>query len=570
MERKIVVLLACLALACGGSPGTMAGSDAGTLGDSDGGWLSVDDGGPGDPGTDAGPLDQPDASPPRPTHALTLTFDGWGQGTLTVAGHPPCATECTLAIPEGDAVTIVATPGRGQELADWSGECAGTTGDACTLSLEADRTAGVFFTGGHPLSAGALGGTGTQNIDDVAVADDGDLIVVGRFDGPMAAGGTTEVVYGASDAFVARFAPDASSIRWLVRTRGGGAETLSSVALGAAGEAYVVGTFEGQLVMGGEVMAASDADPWAARIEADGTVAWVVRLPVSEVAYDEECTDVMVGEDGNVYAAGRIRAVATWSDVAFFTIAPTDGSATVTTVAGGGNEATYRIAPAPGGDLYLAGRFDGTLPATGGVEGVGQADVFLLRVSPLGAIAWVRSIGGTGYDEPFALASDDAGNVYVGGTWEASVQFPGRPSPTTASGSSDWFLVSWAQDGVARWSRTGGGAGWDEITSLAIGPGNGDLYITGSAQGPAATPVASISDTGSVRYFARMGSSGSGGRFQRSIPTSGMAYLGGVAVDDEVVIGIGSFSGTSRLGMGPDAPELTATSYDGMLIVLGR
>ncbi len=82
---------------------------------------------------------------PRPM-LLTVTLPGPGAGTVT--SEPPglsCTTTCSAFFPAGTAVTLTASPELGDELASWSGDCAGA--GACSISMTRPRLAVGTFAG---------------------------------------------------------------------------------------------------------------------------------------------------------------------------------------------------------------------------------------------------------------------------------------------------------------------------------------------------------------------------------------------------------------------------------------
>jgi hypothetical protein len=82
-----------------------------------------------------------------PKHALTLTKNGEGQGS--VKSKPPgvsCAFTCTAVEAEfyaGEIVVLEATPGKGSTFEGWSGSCSGTGTCAVTMS-EAENVVAEF------------------------------------------------------------------------------------------------------------------------------------------------------------------------------------------------------------------------------------------------------------------------------------------------------------------------------------------------------------------------------------------------------------------------------------------
>lgn len=81
----------------------------------------------------------------RITHTLTVILDGDGSGE--VVSSPPgidCGTDCSEAYPEGEQVTLTATPDAGSSFAGWSGGGCGTA-NPCTVSMTQLQTVTASF-----------------------------------------------------------------------------------------------------------------------------------------------------------------------------------------------------------------------------------------------------------------------------------------------------------------------------------------------------------------------------------------------------------------------------------------
>jgi List-Bact-rpt repeat protein len=78
------------------------------------------------------------------THTLSITKAGTGQGTVTCNG-----TTCAASYPEGEDVTLKATPAQGSTFAGWSGEeCSGTS--TCVVTMLANAAVNATFEASSP------------------------------------------------------------------------------------------------------------------------------------------------------------------------------------------------------------------------------------------------------------------------------------------------------------------------------------------------------------------------------------------------------------------------------------
>ena len=160
-------------------------------------------------------------------------------------------------------------------------------------------------------------------------------------------------------------------------------------------------------------------------------------------------------------------------------------------------DAGYAIAVDSSGNSYVTGYFSGTaafgqtdLSSIGGV----LPDVFITKLGSSGNVIWAKSLGGTGYDEGWGIAVDNAGDVYVTGIFNTSspsdqIFFnPGNtPVFTGASGndSQDIFVLKLSgSDGSYLWAKAMGGNNADWGYGIVV-DNIGGVYITGYFQGAA-------------------------------------------------------------------------------------
>jgi hypothetical protein len=77
-------------------------------------------------------------------YPLNIDFGGSGSGTVACdTGSGPEA--CTPEYPEGELVTVIATPGSGSEFGGWTGDCDAVVGDECEVTMDAEKTIEATF-----------------------------------------------------------------------------------------------------------------------------------------------------------------------------------------------------------------------------------------------------------------------------------------------------------------------------------------------------------------------------------------------------------------------------------------
>ncbi|MBB1124807.1 InlB B-repeat-containing protein [Thiospirillum jenense] len=81
-----------------------------------------------------------------PTYSLTVNNFGSGTVSSTGVAGINCGTDCTETYTNNQSVTLTAVPAAGGMLLKWQGACLGNRTNTCTLNMNANQTATVFFT----------------------------------------------------------------------------------------------------------------------------------------------------------------------------------------------------------------------------------------------------------------------------------------------------------------------------------------------------------------------------------------------------------------------------------------
>ncbi|MEI8306250.1 MAG: SBBP repeat-containing protein [Chloroflexales bacterium] len=150
------------------------------------------------------------------------------------------------------------------------------------------------------------------------------------------------------------------------------------------------------------------------------------------------------------------------------------------------------------GNVYVAGEFSGTVhfdPTGTNPKGTitsnnGTVDAFLSKFDANGQFLWVRTWGcgtsgnmnfGYGRDAANGVGLDAAGNAYVIGLYQSTVNFGSGIVATSnaPAGHNNIFLARFAPDGTTQWVRTWGGAWGGEGYSVAVDPVRGAVYAEG-------------------------------------------------------------------------------------------
>ena len=131
----------------------------------------------------------------------------------------------------------------------------------------------------------------------------------------------------------------------------------------------------------------------------------------------------------------------------------------------------------------------------------GVYDTYVAKYSSTGVFQWVRQLGQTtlggaaaGNEQPNAVTTDAAGNVYVAGITDFGT------GEAYGGGAFDIFYASWTSNGTFRWIKQlgnvtmpGTSAASDGAFAL-ISPNANELWIGGDTQGNLCEPTAGATD----------------------------------------------------------------------------
>ncbi len=488
-------------------------------------------------------------------------------GNRYIRVNPPAGTAGA-----NPAYAEVTTPG-GDSAVDRFGRSA-------LFDLSADPVQ-TFTAGLRPVSAPApawaIGSDGADAANGVAADAAGNTYVVGAFTGVTAdadqgPGETSLMNNGDGAGYVAKY--DAANQLLWARVMGGSgagnAVQAAAVAVDAAGNVVVTGTFTGSADFGATPLTSlGGTDAFVAKLGAAGTFLWAKRYGGAgndtggAVAVDAANNIHATGTFlGNATIGGTAFTNATGSDAFVLKLNTADGSTAAARQIGGAGSVQVAGIAANSGGVYLAGSFAGTADfdpsaTTFPLTSVGGSfeDAFVLKLTTGGSLAWAKQIGGGFADTANGLALDAAGNVLFTGGFQGTVDFDPSNNPfnlTSASALSDAYAAKFDAGGNFLWVKQFGGAG-DDFGSAVTADARGYVDVAGAFAGAANFNAGA----------SPMTSAGAADTFVVKLTSSGQFVLadrlGGVGADTPSAVAVygagavtvvGSFEVTADLDFG--------------------
>jgi hypothetical protein len=205
---------------------------------------------------------------------------------------------------------------------------------------------------------------------------------------------------------------------------------ISNVTTDAAGNAYIIGSFQGTV----------DINPGAATL--------------------------------NITAAGS-------SDIFIEKLSSTGAFLWVKTIGGTGLDSPSYIQLDSLGNIFITGSFQNTVDFNPGTSTVnltsaGGGDIFLLKLDNAGNYIFAKRFGGTSNDYGSILNTDLNGNIYLSGTFSSpSINFSGHT--ISFLGNFDSYLVKLDPLGTATWAL----AYYAQTFDMALDD-SANIYLTGN------------------------------------------------------------------------------------------
>jgi hypothetical protein len=260
-----------------------------------------------------------------------------------------------------------------------------------------------------------------------------------------------------------------------------------------------------------------------------------------------------------------------------------DGSGWTIGLGSTANDEAKAVATDPAGNVYVAGRFSGSVDFDPGdaevtLTSAGGTDAYVAKYTPAGSLAWVRQVGVATNVRGYGVAVDPAGYVVTTGWFTGTGQFgavvAGNPVGLTSAGGADAVVLKLNASGGYAWAARLGGAGTEEGYGVAVGAA-GNIYATGFFQGTAdfnpgsgTAPLTSAGANDNDVYVSKLDASG-GYVWARKF---GGAALGtdqgnAVAVDAAGnIYATGFFHGTVDFDPGTGTAPLTSAGAQGVFV----
>lgn len=392
-----------------------------------------------------------------------------------------------------------------------TGTLAGTTDvdpGAGVVELGAGTFVAKYAPDGTLIWARQLNGA---TIEKVATDRENSVFLAGQFSGTTdfdpRHGVTNLESAGGSDAFVCKLSKNGNLL--MVKQFGGkGDDDAAGLAVDNLGNMFIGGTFKaranfdpnGTFTIGNS----GGADGFIVALDSTGVFRWAGSFGGSG---DDTIIDLAADDSGNVVATGHYFGTVDF-DPANATSSVNVATTQQSYVLKWDSSGAFVFANGIGGtgvafgsavtvdrndNVYATGVFTQTtdFDPSGGTFNLTAAStgqVYVNKISPAGALIWVKAIGGAASINAGAseVAVDKAGNVYTNGTFAGTRDFDpsGATSNLTAVGQNDVFISKLDSSGNFVFAKSQGGTLDDFATAIVLDR-DGNLLTNGTFAGTA-------------------------------------------------------------------------------------
>lgn len=298
----------------------------------------------------------------------------------------------------------------------------------------------------------------------------------------------------------------AQSLEWALQMGGSGDESGTAITTDASGNVYLTGTFNdsvdfdpGQGTFYLTNSAVGYSDIFITKTDSTGNLIWAKSIG----GIDNDASISIIFNNGYIYITGYFKALVDFdpntgtnnltslgqTDIFLLKLDDSGNLIWVKQIGGTSIDVALSVNCDIVGNVLLAGNFFDIVDFDPGIPTLnlssnGGSDVFIAKFDSSGNLIWANSAGGPANDTGNGVVTDSAGNIYIAGEFNSTVDFdPGTGvSSLTTIGNMDIFLLKLNSAGVFEWVKQVGGANPESARSLAIDK-EYNIIVTGDFKG---------------------------------------------------------------------------------------
>lgn len=359
---------------------------------------------------------------------------------------------------------------------------------------------------GRAVWVSGLGGNKTDRAYGADTDAAGNVYVTGHFESDdLTVDGAVLPNAGGYDVFTAKYSPE-GRLLW-VRTAGGsGYDYGHGLVVDGKGDIVITGAVQGDAAFGSERIDGKGSSIFCAKYGPGGELKWLRAS--SGVTGSGHGIDVDGG--GNLYLGGNVSGKGAFGPVAIdapgqsalvLKLTPAGEAVWASVIPGSHGALYHEITCDASGRVWGVGMFKGSVAVAGETfasSGEKDNDGLIVHLDPAGAVKWARHLHGPGTDYCLGVATDERGNAFVCGDFNADTALAGKSLATRGSG--DIFLAAFDPAGALRWVRLAGGVKNDSAYPLVFRAPD-ELVFAGAFSAPAAFGGREVKQSGASDLY---------------------------------------------------------------------
>jgi len=294
------------------------------------------------------------------------------------------------------------------------------------------------------------------------------------------------------------------NLEWINTIGGGSHDSGNSIHVDASGNVYITGSFEdtvdfdpGPAIL--NLIAVDSSDIFVQKFDPNGNLLWANSIGGSGndigkcITTDNAGNVILTGFWGCSLGASVSHVYYGQADLVVSKFNANGNLVWSNYMLGSDYASGNGVKTDGGGNIYVTGHFAGTIdfdPGPGTVNRTSinsSSDIFLLKLTPTGALSWVNAIeGGAFHNYATAIDIDAFGDIYISGDFGSVVDFDSGPGVMldTAYNGAGIFILKVSNQGNALWVKATDAMGWGLARGKSLTmDSNGNLYLVGHYEG---------------------------------------------------------------------------------------
>jgi len=334
----------------------------------------------------------------------------------------------------------------------------------------------------------------------------GNVYVTGYFIKSMTFGSKNITTKNACtwNVFIAKYNP-LGNIVWVRSAGGNDSDYGIAIAVDKQENIYLAGIYRSSSISFGSYNLINNDNygkSFIVKYDSCGNVLWAknVAKSSSSIGIFSICTD----KEGNIYATGHFQDHSinfgkhnlindnALNQDAFIAKFDTQGNSLwIKSFGGIYNDVGSAISVDTTGNIYVAGYFESptiifdSITISNNNVNHPTRDIYIVKYTKSGKLAWVRSVGGNNTDEVTTMKVDNSGNVYLGGYFKSnSINFGSITLTNTNQVYIKDFIAKYDTNGNALWAKSGGNTTKNDAINSISTDKYGNVYSTGYFESP--------------------------------------------------------------------------------------